>query len=795
MLTLAPTTANAASASTPTNRGGQAADRTPVVPEETTPTVIQRRDTDTLSLYEQAGLSPSKRVQRLVAADLAASEAPVVASAVPGAYDSNGNVLPPGLKSHVDTFCGGTGTDGTRVQVMYVREADQSDRYAQVAPILRNEMHYIDDAFAVSSQETGGGKRVRWVHDGSCNLSVLNVVLPDGSITGTHSKTEAALNTAGYLEANRKYLAFADVPMGGLGGSACGQGTVYDDTNPTDNLNDGRYPQMARIDLECWVTDSRYNAAPLHEFLHTLGAVMPGAPHGSAGFHCTDGAETMCYNDGTATVQAVCPDTMKYDIDCNDDDYFNTNPSAGSYLATHWNTANSPFLETVPQLAAPPTVSVTASNRAPETGDVVTFSANVPAGTEVMWSTDVPACENTGAAKTGTTFSIQCFDTYAPTVTASASYPTGYTASTVDTPVAYTQGPYPTLAITAPTSSPVGKAFTLSANVENAKTAWTYQWTNRTAGCTISAGAASATMTATCDSAVLNQFGTFSVDATRTADGSKITDTAGVKITSAGAPTVTIDGPPSVKVGTSATFTATVENATSPTFAWSSLSNYGSSTSSSVTVTVPTTAADGTDTLYLTVTSSTGEKTTLQYTYGIEGAPRQPLPPTLRSADTATGIPTAIAATGSHLRDGERSRSKRARWQREGQRHGDDAPELNRMRGRARRSTESGAVQDRVQVDVLMQAGDAVSPTPPDRCRSGIGGTRPWPSPQPPRRGLAAHGKARFDHADPRPPGGPHQPRTRPGAALGPSSTPQPRVCAANAAPHSSRGSSRPASP
>ena len=62
----------------------------------------------------------------------------------------------------------------------------------------------------------------------------------------------------------------------------------------------------------------------------------------------------MCYNDGTATMTAGLRRHQKFDIDCNNDDYFNTNPADGSYLATHWNTANSPFLETVPRLAEPP---------------------------------------------------------------------------------------------------------------------------------------------------------------------------------------------------------------------------------------------------------------------------------------------------------------------------------------------------------------------------------------------------------------------------------------------------------
>ena len=46
--------------------------------------------------------------------------------------------------------------------------------------------------------------------------------------------------------------------------------------------------------------------------------------------------------------------------------------------------------------------------------------------------------------------------------------------------------------------------------------------------------------------------------------------------------------------------------------------------------------------------------------------------------------------------------------QSEGQRHGDDAPELDRMGGRAGRSTEARAVLDRDEVGVLVQAGNVV---------------------------------------------------------------------------------------
>ncbi|MCC7164116.1 MAG: hypothetical protein IT331_16600 [Anaerolineae bacterium] len=229
--------------------------------------------------------------------------------------------------------CDGNGQSGNRVQVLYARSSDRPDRYATYVTSIQQWSAEIDGMVSNSALQTGGDRRVRYVHDGACQLDISNVVLPpegDDSI----GNTIQALFNLGFNRSDRKYLIYMDAMV------YCGIATMGLDDSPwsTNVHNQGGF--YARVDAGCW---SSGTAA--HELMHTLGGVQSSAPHSTPRWHCYDESDRMCYADGTGiAMQYLCAAPNESLFDCNHDDYFNSNPPANSYLATHWNTANNVFL-------------------------------------------------------------------------------------------------------------------------------------------------------------------------------------------------------------------------------------------------------------------------------------------------------------------------------------------------------------------------------------------------------------------------------------------------------------------
>jgi hypothetical protein len=235
--------------------------------------------------------------------------------------------------------CIGDGSSGNRVQVVYARSPTVPDHYANFLPAFRQWAAEVDQAVWLSAGETGGGRHLRWVTDTNCQLQVAQALLtPAGE--ASFDQMRAELQGLGYNDSDRKYLVWVDAAVG-----ICGLGEVYDDQRPTTDNWNNHGPMYARVDTPCW------HYAELHEIFHTLGAVQPDTPHHSASRHCTDEADVMCYDDdasGPVTMTVVCPPEHEALLDCGHDDYFSTSPPAGNYLASHWNTATSSFLEPTP---------------------------------------------------------------------------------------------------------------------------------------------------------------------------------------------------------------------------------------------------------------------------------------------------------------------------------------------------------------------------------------------------------------------------------------------------------------
>jgi hypothetical protein len=228
------------------------------------------------------------------------------------------------------------GTSGARVQAVYAVASDQPDRYANIAPLIATWAGQMDSAVAQSAAETGGELHLRFATKPDCSLDVAHVVLsPSGDDSLANTITE--LRNKGLSATNRKYLIWADATV------YCGIGQVTgsDVASSSNPANSG--PNYGRVDTGCWGRSD--HLSELHELMHTLGAVQLSAPHSSGGYHCTDENDLMCYVDASGvTMTYACPSAHEWLLDCNHDDYFSTAPAGGSYLASHWNVANSVFL-------------------------------------------------------------------------------------------------------------------------------------------------------------------------------------------------------------------------------------------------------------------------------------------------------------------------------------------------------------------------------------------------------------------------------------------------------------------
>jgi hypothetical protein len=141
-----------------------------------------------------------------------------------------------------------------------------------------------------------------------------------------------------------------------------------------------------------------------------LGAVQADSPNATEQGHCTDESDQMCYADGTDKAMSQrCPGEAESQFDCGNDDYFH--PGAGldpgSYLGSHWNTADSSYLTSAPAISPP--LTVTASGPGvlrPGLAGVVRVTGSSSPVVSYSWAASYAPC--LPGVKTGSSVTVQC---------------------------------------------------------------------------------------------------------------------------------------------------------------------------------------------------------------------------------------------------------------------------------------------------------------------------------------------------------------------------------------------------
>jgi putative cell wall-binding protein len=285
---------------------------------------------------------------------------------------------------------------GPYVKVFYGYRQGSANRASSLGLNVREIVARVDDIVARSAGQVGGTRHVRWKYvagSPDCDLSITAVALP-ASVFDAISPTTTRFNlmSRGLLSSSEKGLIFTDEPGSSCAGIA-GIAELIPNQSPSPSNPNNNGAMMARVFGPCWNGPEDLalgGEVAAHELVHTLGAVQNGAPNSSyrtgGQGHCTDGHDIMCYDDGGGAPKIVCALTYPTLLDCNKNDYFHPSPSAGNYLATHWNTASNRFLST----AAPPqrdsllrpTVALTAPSSGASVAGNVTITATAAAASD-----------------------------------------------------------------------------------------------------------------------------------------------------------------------------------------------------------------------------------------------------------------------------------------------------------------------------------------------------------------------------------------------------------------------------
>ena len=259
------------------------------------------------------------------------------------------------------------------VKVVYAHASDAPNQVAEVYPSLAQGVRDIVEYVYV---ESGERKSVRFDLGTAAGLDCLDVQRislphpaayydPDNVSTARQKVVADLQPVLGAQPGQRNFLVFVDGAPNDFR-SAITFPSPADDSPAGPSWQVGGFYSVIFDNPFTSGLSQAFGKVGVHELFHAFGAVQDSAPHYGGGGHCIERQDLMC--DPGFGGPVVCDfrdyptiswETSQGRLDCGGDDYFNPAPGPGSYLATHWNTYNSPFLcpvgTCVPDNVAPET--------------------------------------------------------------------------------------------------------------------------------------------------------------------------------------------------------------------------------------------------------------------------------------------------------------------------------------------------------------------------------------------------------------------------------------------------------
>lgn len=258
-----------------------------------------------------------------------------------------------------------------QIKVVYAYASDQADRFAYWRDSLQGNVAAIEEYLALQS---GGRQALRFDMGTNCGpqyVDIQVVPLPANRATYLDNFDKVVQDVDAQVSFGpgpRNVIILADqLTASGVYGT----GQVMPQADSPGASNPHNLGGLVGVMwTDSVVTPNASGWQPtvmLHEMTHNLGGVQWSAPHTSHPLndntgtysHCWDGQDVMCYDDGPNKVHPYetwhCPfsaGAIPQTYDCGHDDYYDPAPTAGSYLATHWNVSTSTFMASCTSLGA-----------------------------------------------------------------------------------------------------------------------------------------------------------------------------------------------------------------------------------------------------------------------------------------------------------------------------------------------------------------------------------------------------------------------------------------------------------